>query len=131
LGEGHNYTSWLAEECGSDGKQPCGRIEFILFQVFAWDMPEGATLHIADFDEVSEDYTPAPSESVAPSISPSNMIQDNVGYVIKYAGEIRTVIQAPFQIDGSGEVLPMDGSVKYKLCGVDEVEGSKAPFPNR
>ena len=102
-----------------------------MFQVYAWNMTEGATLHIADFEDVEEDYTPAPSESFAPSSSPSNMIQDNVGYVIKYAGEVRTVVQAPFQIDGTGEVLPMDGSQTYKLCEVDEVEGSKAPFPNR
>ena len=35
-------------------------------------------------------------------------------------------------MDKTGELLPMDGSKEYQLCGVvDEVEGRKVEFPNR
>jgi hypothetical protein len=45
---------------------------------------------------------------------------------VKYAGEVRTVINYPFQIDSTGEVLASDGIAEYQLCDVDEVEGRKS-----
>lgn len=46
-----------------------------------------------------------------------------VGYVVRYANEIRTIVGAPFIVDSTGEELPMDGSMEYELCDADEVEG--------
>lgn len=94
-------------------------------------MNAGGELHVADFRMVQDEYTSPPSTSVSPSLAPSNLFQENIGYVLKYAGQVRTVIREPFQIDNTAEVLPMDGTVSYRLCMVDEVEGDKAGFPNR
>jgi len=58
-------------------------------------------------------------------------MDDNVAYIVRYAGEVRTIMRHPFQVDLTGEVLPMDGSRGYNLCDVDEVEGRLAEFPNR
>jgi len=121
LGDGYNYTSWL----------DFGKIEFILFNVYSYDMSAGGELHVADFRMLQDEYTSPPSTSVSPTLAPSNLFAENVGYVLKYAGQVRTVIREPFQIDNTAEVLPMDGTVSYRLCVVDEVEGDKAGFPNR
>lgn len=66
-----------------------------------------------------------------PSSSPTNLIHEDIAYIVRYAGEVRTIIRHPFQIDETGEVLPMNGSVSYQLCEVDEVEGRLAEYPNR
>ena len=121
LGEGYNYTSWLE----------FGKIEFILFNVYTHDMDADGELHVADFRMIQDGYTSPPSTSASPSLAPSNLFQENTGYVIKYAGQVRTVIREPFQIDNTAELLPMDGTVSYRLCMLDEVEGDKAEFPNR
>lgn len=92
-------------------------------------MTEGAELHLADFGLVGEDYTMSPTTSVSPSMAPSTLHDDNVGYIVRYAGEIRTIVRWPFQIDKTGEVLPMDGTRKYRLCGsVNEMQGSEMRF---
>jgi hypothetical protein len=52
--------------------------------------------------------------------------EEHIAYIVRYAGEVRTVINYPFQVDKTGEVLAMDGSRDYELCEVDEVEGRKA-----
>jgi len=91
-------------------------------------MRYGGQLHIADFELAGEDYTFAPTITQAPSIAPSSLVKDKVSYLIRYAGEVRTVVNTPFQIENTGEALPMDGTVSYRLCMVDEVEGSKGEF---
>ena len=91
-------------------------------------MTEGAELHLADFGLVGEDYTTAPTTSMSPSMAPSTLHDDNVGYIVRYAGEIRTIVRWPFQIDKTGEVLPMDGTRKYRLCSVNEMEGPEMRF---
>jgi hypothetical protein len=52
--------------------------------------------------------------------------EEHISYIVRYAGEVRTVINYPFQVDKTGVVLAMDGSRDYELCEVDEVEGRKA-----
>ena len=116
-----NYTSW----------EDVGRVEFVLLNVFPLNMRYGGQLHITAFEAAGEDYTFAPTMTQAPSVSPSSLFKDKVAYVLRYAGEIRTVVYSPFQIENTGEILPMDGTVSYRLCMVDEVEGSKAEFQNR
>ena len=65
-------------------------------------------------------------------MAPTNMKSPpHIAYIVRYAGEIRTVINYPFQIDSTGEILAMDGSKQYRLCEVDEVEGKYGVFPNR
>lgn len=123
-GEGANYTQFEVNS----------RIDYILLQLRATpsSLGAGGKLKIADFEMLNEDYTVPPSISMVPSSTPTNLIQTSVGYVVRYAGEIRTVIQYPFQVDKTGEILPMDGSRSYKLCGqIDEVEGMLSEFPNR
>ena len=96
------------------------------FVTFGVRQNRSKTRSVAGFEELADDYTLAPSVSFAPSSSPTNLGEDNVAYVVKYAGEVRTVINYPFQIDSTGEVLAMDGNVEYQLCDVDEVEGRKS-----
>ncbi|KAL7554934.1 hypothetical protein ACHAWF_018496 [Thalassiosira exigua] len=108
-----------------------GEPDFILFQLFAVNMDPAGELSVASFENFGDDYTDAPSMSLAPSSAPSNLIQQHIAYIVKYAGEVRTIVRAPFQMDNTGEVLAMDGSREYQLCEVDEVEGLKAEFPNR
>ena len=79
--------------------------------------------------EMENDSTTAPTDSLVPSSSPTTLSNENTAYIIRYAGEIRTVIKHPFQIDGTGEVLPMDSSARYTLCDVDEFEGALAKYP--
>lgn len=123
--EGHSYAEWSA----------MGRIDYILFNLLAKDMASEGELRVADFAIIGENYfahrTLSPSTSSAPSMFPTNLHESSVGYVLRYAGEIRTVIRYPFQVDGTGEILPMDGSLDYRLCLADEVEGRKVGFPNR
>ena len=75
---------------------------------------------------MGDDYSVAPSSSVAPSAAPTNLEEEHISYIVRYAGEVRTVINYPFQVDKTGVVLAMDGSRDYELCEVDEVEGRKA-----
>src|SRR5210317_1754517 len=56
--------------------------------------------------------------------------EGNIRYVIRYAGEIRTMTTYPLQLD-TGELLVMDGVRQYELCQVDEVEGKYGIYPNR
>ena len=116
-----NYTDWD------------GNVDFILMQIFpSIPLPEGGEIHIADFTEEDPDImTDSPSISTSPSSSPTNMIDEDVAYIVRYAGEIRTIVRHPFQVDLTGEILPMDGSRGYNLCDADEVEGRLAEFPNR
>jgi hypothetical protein len=109
-----NFTEWD------------GSVDFIMFQAFTENMDPAGEYSIAGFEEVGADYTDAPSMSVAPSASPTNLEKEHVAYIVRYAGEIRTVIKYPFQIDNDGTILPMDGTEEYELCEVDEVEGRKA-----
>lgn len=111
-----NYTAWN------------GTADFILFQVLTAGMPHSAELRIANFHDLTESTVP-PSMSMVPSTSPTTLNIEDVAYVISYAGDVRTVVYHPFQIDDTGEVLPMDGSVKYVLCEVEEVEGSLSESP--
>ena len=106
-----NYTSW-------DGK-----VDFILFQVTTSGMPNSASLRIANFHDLTQTSVP-PSLSLVPSGAPSTLYVEDVAYIVRYAGHIRTVLKKPFQIQETGEALPMDGSVEYVLCEVEEVEGS-------
>lgn len=55
------------------------------------------------------------------SASPTNLIQEHTAYIVRYAGEIRTLLRYPFQIDKTGEVLSMQPGAEYQLCEVDEV----------
>lgn len=103
-----------------------GTVDFILFEMNTRDMDAGGEYRVADFAMMDEDYTTAPSLSLVPSSAPTNLIQTHIGYIVRYAGEIRTVVRHPFQVDATGEVLPMDGTDEYELCEVDEVEGRKA-----
>ena len=75
---------------------------------------------------LGNDFTDAPSRSLVPSGSPTNLYEEEVGYVVRYAGEVRIVIRQLFQIDRTGEVLPSNGTEEYELCLVDEVEGRKS-----
>ena len=116
-----NYTEWD------------GTVDFILMQLFPREtLPEGAEIRIADFTaEDPETISFAPSISTSPSSSPTSMFREDEAYIIRYAGEVRTIMRRPFQVDLTGEILPMDGSRGYNLCDVDEVEGQLAEFPNR
>jgi hypothetical protein len=109
-----NWTQWN------------GTIDFVSFQMTDKGMNSIGEYSVAGFEELADDYTFAPSVSFAPSSSPTNLVEDNVAYIVKYAGEVRTVINYPFQIDSTGEVLASDGIAEYQLCDVDEVEGRKS-----
>lgn len=107
-----------------------GTVDFIMFQLFARDLEAGAEYAVSDFEVLGEDYTAAPSLSLVPSHSPTNLYEEQIGYVVRFAGEVRTVIRQPFQVDNTGEILAMNGTadapVEYELCEVDEVEGRKS-----
>ena len=94
-------------------------------------MSPDAELEVGAFADVTGNYSEAPSASLAPSSSPTNLFVQHVGYVVRYAGEVRTVIRYPFQIDTTGEVLNMNGRREYELCEVDEVEWTKAEVSSR
>lgn len=111
-----NFTDWDAY----------GNADFILFQMFTKDMEAGGEYRVTDFAMESGDYTPSPSMSLAPSGSPTNLFEEHIGYIVRYAGEVRTVVRQPFVVDKTGERLPMNETAEYKLCEVDEVEGRKA-----
>lgn len=111
-----NYTAW-------DGK-----LDFIMFQITTQGMPNSASLRIANFHDLQANSVP-PSTSLVPSFSPTTLGLEDVAYIVRYAGFVRTLVKNPFQIDATGEVLPMDGSVEYELCGVEEVEGSLSELP--
>ena len=125
----------ISEEFDMFGSYPewetKGEVNFILFQLFTRRIKSGGEIRVANFEEVNEDFTYAPSFSMAPSSSPTNTVAENAAYVVKYAGEVRTIVRHPFQVDNTGEILPMDGSEEYQLCEVDEVEGRKIEYPNR
>ncbi|KAL7553976.1 hypothetical protein ACHAWF_017328 [Thalassiosira exigua] len=108
-----------------------GTISFVTFQLLVAGLPLAGEVQVTDFAVLGDDYTTAPSASLAPSGAPTNLVQEDVGYLVKYAGEVRTVVRTPFQVDATGEVLAMDGTTEYELCAADEVEGSKVAFPNR
>jgi hypothetical protein len=106
-----NYTTWD------------GIANFILFQVTTAGMPNSARLLIGNFHDLTQGSIP-PSMSLVPSYSPTTLNLEGVAYIVRYAGLVRTVLKRPFQIAETGEVLPMDGSVEYVLCEVEEIEGS-------
>ena len=112
-----NYNDW-------DGK-----VDFILFQVTTQGMPNSGSLRIANFHDLQSGATVPPSLSYVPSYSPTTLMVEDVAYIVRYAGQIRTVVKLPFRIESTGEVLPMDGSVEYVLCDVEEVEGSLSELP--
>ena len=109
-----NFTDWN------------GSVDIITFQMTAKNMNATGEYSIAGFQELDYDYTYAPSTSYAPSSTPTNLEEEHIAYVVSYAGQVRTVIKYPFQIDATGEVLAMNGTKEYQLCEVDEVEGRKA-----
>ena len=88
--------------------------------------PTDAELRLADFAGAEESLKPSASPTDRPSTSPTDIYNYEQAYIVQYAGEIRTVVRHPFQIDSTGEVLPMDGSQEFELCGVEEVEGIHA-----
>lgn len=106
-----NYTEWD------------GTVDFILFQVTTNGLANAASLLISSFHDLNVVSVP-PSMSLVPSFSPTTLDVEDVAFIVRYAGLIRTVVKRPFQIDETGEVLPMDGSVEYVLCEVEEIEGS-------
>jgi hypothetical protein len=121
-----NYTEWT------------GKPTFILFTMFTRDMATTGELRVSNFEFMGdhshsgEVYTDSPTTTTVPSMQPSNMVAPpGVKYIVRYAGDIRTVINYPFQVDKTGQLLPMDGSRQYQLCEVDEVEGKYGVFPNR
>lgn len=71
----------------------------------------------------------SPTLSLVPSSTPTSLRDEDVAYIVRYAGSIRTIVKYPFQIDSTGEVLSMDGSVDYVLCDVEEIEGSLSESP--
>ena len=121
-----NYTKWP------------GQPSFILFTMLTKNMESSGELLISNFEFMGkhslsgEVITDSPSTTTVPSLQPSNLkAPDYIRYIVRYAGDIRTMIDYPFQIDKTGEVLPMDGSKQYQLCEADEVEGKYGVFPNR
>jgi hypothetical protein len=113
-----NYTDWN------------GSVDFVSFQLTAKNLNETGMYSIAGFHELGDDYTDAPSTSFLPSASPTTLVEEHTAYVVSYAGEVRTIINYPFQIDSTGEVLAMNGTREYQLCDVDEVEGRVAEVSN-
>lgn len=113
-----NFTEW----------QEYGEVDFILFQLLTRNLAASAEYSVTNFEVFGEDVavTQAPSTSKSPSWSPTNLIVESVGYVVKYNGEVRTVIPYPFQIDKTGEILADGPRKRYQLCEADEVEGRKA-----
>jgi hypothetical protein len=109
-----NYTEWN------------GSVEFMVVQITSKNINATGEYSIAGFQDLGDDYSVAPSSSVAPSAAPTNLEEEHISYIVRYAGEVRTVINYPFQVDKTGVVLAMDGSRDYELCEVDEVEGRKA-----
>jgi hypothetical protein len=108
-----NYTEWD------------GNVDFILFQVTTNGLANAASLRIASFHDLNLVSVP-PSMSLVPSFAPTTLDVEDVAFIVRYAGSIRTVVKRPFQIDETGEVLPMDGSVEYVLCEVEEIEGASS-----
>lgn len=82
-----------------------GQVDFVMFQLYTRDMDAAGSFAITDFEVFGEDYTDPPSQSWAPSQSPTNLYEQHIGYVVRYAGEVRTVVRQPFQIDNTGEIL--------------------------
>ena len=121
-----NYTEWA------------GKPTFILFTMYTKNMDTTGELLVSNFEFIGEHsltgetHTYSPTVTTVPSLQPSNMVApDYIRYIVRYAGDIRTMINYPFQVDGTGEILPMDGSKQYQLCEIDEVEGKYGIFPNR
>ena len=121
-----NYTKWP------------GQPSFILFTMLTKNMASSGELLISNFEFMGEHslsgemFTDSPSTTTVPSLQPSNLkVPDYIRYIVSYAGDVRTMIDYPFQVDKTGEILPMDGSKQYQLCEVDEVEGKYGLFPNR
>ena len=107
-----------------------GSVDFISFQLTAKNLIETAEYSISGFQEIGDDYTDAPSTSYLPSSSPTTLVEEHTAYIVSYAGEVRTVINYPFQVDATGEILSMNGTREYQLCDVDEVEGRVAEVSN-
>ena len=121
-----NYTEWA------------GKPTFILFTMYTKNMDTTGELLVSNFEFMGdhsltgETHTESPTVTTVPSLQPSNLVApDYIRYIVRYAGDIRTMINYPFQVDGTGEILPMDGSKQYRLCEIDEVEGKYGVFPNR
>ena len=109
-----NFTEWN------------GSVDLVTFQMTAKNMSASGEFSIAGFQDLGDTYTDAPSTSTAPSSAPTNLEEEEIAYIVSYAGEVRTVIKYPFQIDSTGVVLDMNGTKEFQLCEVDEVEGRKA-----
>lgn len=124
---GGNWQQVITEEFDFFGNHtkldPYGEVDFMLFQLLTRNLGVTAEYRVANFEVFEEAKTNAPSASMLPSSSPTNLIQQHVGYRVSYAGELRTVIRYPFQIDKTGEILSMAEAASYQLCEVDEVEG--------
>ena len=82
-----DYASW-------DGK-----VSFIRFTVFTRNMATGGELQLSNFEFVGENsltgemFTNPPTITNVPSPVPPNSILDNTAYVVRYGGDIRTVIR--------------------------------------
>jgi hypothetical protein len=113
-----NYTDWN------------GSVDFVSFQLTAKNLNETNMYSIAGFHKLGDDYTDAPLTSFLPSASPTTFVEEHTAYVVSYAGEVRTIINYPFQIDSLGEVLAMNGTRENQLGDVDEVEGRVAGVSN-
>jgi len=120
-----DYTTWD------------GTVSFIRFTVFTRNMDQAGELQLSNFEFVGEHSLTGETLSLSPTISHSptdkptmHHSEGNIRYVIRYAGEIRTMTTYPLQLD-TGEQLVMDGVRQYELCQVDEVEGKYGIYPNR
>lgn len=51
-------------------------------------------------------------------------------YLLRFGGHVRTVLRQPFELLSNGRALLMDRA-SYKLCLVDEIEGSAREYPDR
>ncbi len=71
-----NYTDW----------DPYGEVKFIMFQLLTKNMAPAGECSVTNFQVFREGFTAAPTKSLSPSKSPTNLLQDHVGFVVKYAG---------------------------------------------
>ena len=108
-----------------------GEVDFTLFEFIPQGMETGTELRVANFEMIDSAAFPnAPSTSLMPSSSPTTTAEPGIGYILCYAGQVRTVTLIPFQDDRTGDFLPMYGSISYQFCELDAVEGKFGEFPN-
>lgn len=85
------------------------------FQLLAKSLDGAGEFSVTNFEMIGDECTDAPSSSVASSSSPTRLDQKHLGHVVKYVGEVRTVVRAPLQIDKTEEVLQTTPGKEYQL----------------